>query len=46
MGYERERTADGRYFIWIDRLTVNKLKAVRQPGEGYSETIIRLAAGG
>ena len=35
MGYERERTADGRYFIWLDQRTVDKLKAARQPGEGY-----------
>jgi hypothetical protein len=46
VGNEHERTATVGYFIWIDRLTVNKLKAVRQPGEGHSETIIRLAAGG
>ena len=46
VGYERARTASGGYFIWLDRSTVDKLMAARQPGEGYSETIVRLAAGG
>jgi hypothetical protein len=45
MGYERERTADGRYFIWLDQRTVDKLKAARQPARAISETVIRLAVG-
>jgi hypothetical protein len=44
VGYENARTASGGYFLWLDQRTVDKLKAARQPGEGYSETIIRLAA--
>ncbi|HZZ24204.1 MAG TPA: hypothetical protein VFE60_17185 [Roseiarcus sp.] len=43
VNYERERAACGGYFIWLDPRTVDKLKAARQPSEGYSETIIRLA---
>ena len=43
--YENERTASGGYFIWLDPRTVDKLKAARQPGEHYSDTIIRLAKG-
>jgi hypothetical protein len=45
VGYENERTASGGYFIWLDQRTVDKLNTARQPGEGYSETIIRLAKG-
>jgi hypothetical protein len=44
VGYEPQRTADGGYFIWIERGWLNKLEALRQPGEGLSETIIRLVA--
>jgi hypothetical protein len=39
-----ERTAQGGYFIWVERRWLDKLEALRQPGEGLSETIIRLAA--
>jgi hypothetical protein len=44
VGYEPQRTAEGGYFIWIERTWLNKLEALRQPGEGLSETIIRLVA--
>ena len=44
VAYEPQRTAQGGYFIWVERSWVNKLDALRQPGEGYSETIIRLVA--
>jgi len=42
--YEPQRTAEGGYFIWVERSWLNKLEALRQPGEGLSETIIRLVA--
>jgi hypothetical protein len=44
VGYEPQRTAEGGYFIWIERSWLNKLEALRRPGEGLSETIIRLVA--
>ena len=44
VGYEPQRTAQGDYFIWIERSWLNKLEALRQPGESLSETIIRLVA--
>jgi hypothetical protein len=44
IGYERQRTATRGVFIWLERRTVDKLNAARQPGEGHSKTIIRLAA--
>ncbi len=42
--YEPQRTAQGGYFIWVERGWLNKLEALRQPSEGLSETIIRLVA--
>jgi hypothetical protein len=34
----------GGYLIWLDPSTVDQLKRIREPGEGFSETILRLAA--
>jgi hypothetical protein len=42
--YEPQRTAQGDFFIWIERSWLNKLEALRQPGEALSETIVRLVA--
>jgi hypothetical protein len=42
--HDPQRTAQGGYFIWVERSWLNKLEALRQPGEGLSETIIRLVA--
>jgi hypothetical protein len=44
LAYEPQRTPQGGYFIWVERSWLNKLEALRQPGEGLSETIIRLVA--
>jgi hypothetical protein len=33
----------GGFYLWLDKLTLNKLRAAREPGEGYSETIARMA---
>ena len=41
---EPQRTAQDGYFVWVERIWLNKLEALRQPGEGLSETIIRLVA--
>jgi hypothetical protein len=41
--YEPETTADGGRFIWIDRRARGQLDALRGPGEGYSEVILRMA---
>jgi hypothetical protein len=32
VGYEPQRTAQGDYFIWIERTWLNKVEALRQPG--------------
>jgi hypothetical protein len=42
--HDPQRTAQGGYFIWVERSWLTKLEALRQPGEGLSETIIRLVA--
>jgi predicted CopG family antitoxin len=36
--------SDGQVEIWLDRAVVDRLQALREPGEGYSDVIIRLAA--
>jgi hypothetical protein len=41
--YEAKTTADGGRFIWLERLALSKLDALRGPSEGYSEVILRLA---
>jgi hypothetical protein len=33
VSYEAEVTADGGRFIWLERFALNKLDALRQPGE-------------
>ena len=33
----------GGFYLWLDKVTLNKLRASRGPGEGYSEAIIRMA---
>jgi hypothetical protein len=38
-----ERGDDGQIFISLEKRALDRLDALRHPGEGYSETIIRLA---
>jgi hypothetical protein len=33
----------GGFYLWLDKVTLNKLSAARGPREGYSEAILRLA---
>ena len=35
--YKPQRTAQGGYFIWLDRATVNKLERLRGRGEDISD---------
>ena len=42
---EPERDEDGSVHIWLDPGVLAKLKALRGPGESYSDVIIRLAKG-
>jgi hypothetical protein len=41
---EPERAPAMRGGIWLDNATVAKLKAMRGPGDNYSEVIVALAA--
>jgi hypothetical protein len=43
VGYEAQRTETGKVFIWLERRAMDRLDALRQSGEGYSEIIIRMA---
>jgi hypothetical protein len=42
---EPERDQDGGVHIWLDPGVVAKLKALRGPGESYSDVILRVAKG-
>jgi hypothetical protein len=44
VAYETETTTDGQRFIWLEPRIVDKLKALRGPGESYSDVFLRLAA--
>ena len=46
VGVEPQRAPNGDYFIWLDPAVVNRLAALRGPGESYSDVIIRLAEEG
>jgi hypothetical protein len=39
-----QRDAAGRYLVHLDPPVLNRLTALRRPGEDYSEVILRLAA--
>jgi hypothetical protein len=41
--YEAQPSADGGRFIWLEKFALSKLDALRHPGEGYSEVIVRIA---
>ena len=45
VGYEATRDAQGNCLVWLDEWTVNKLGALRGPGEDYSHVIVRLFVG-
>ena len=38
-----EPSPSGGFYLWLDRNTPNRLSAAREPGEGFSETILRLS---
>jgi hypothetical protein len=42
---EPERDEDGTVHIWLDPGILAKLKALRDPGEDYSDVILRVAPG-
>lgn len=42
VGYEGGAGANGERLVWLEARVVNKLAAMRGPGESYSEVILRL----
>jgi hypothetical protein len=45
VGYENQTNERGERLIWLDHAMVNRLRAMRGPGESYSDVILRLVAG-
>jgi hypothetical protein len=43
---ENQRVPNGDVYVWLDHATVAKLKALRAPGESFSDVILRVAARG
>jgi hypothetical protein len=41
VGFEREPADDGERLVWLETHVVNKLRALRRPGESYSDVILR-----
>jgi hypothetical protein len=39
-----EQTESGKIFVWLPRQALNRFERAKLPGEGLSDTIIRLAA--
>jgi hypothetical protein len=42
VGYEVEPNAKGERLVWFERIAVDKLARMREPGESYSDVILRL----
>jgi hypothetical protein len=43
VGYENEINERGEKLIWLGRAVVARLRAVRGPGESWSDIIMRIA---
>jgi hypothetical protein len=44
VSYENKTDERGEKLIWLDHAVVARLRAMRRPGESYSDVILRLAA--
>ena len=44
MGYENQINERGERLIWLEPNVVDRLRAMRGPGESYSDVILRLVA--
>lgn len=42
---EAQPSPQGGFYLWLFKDTVNQLRQAREPGEGFSDTILRLARG-
>ena len=43
VGYEAKRSDQGEYLIWLHKRALSRLDARREPHEGFSEVVLRLA---
>jgi hypothetical protein len=43
VGYENATNEKGERLIWLDRVVVDRLRALRGVGESYSDVILRIA---
>jgi hypothetical protein len=43
VGFENARAPNGDWFIWLPHDAIAKLKALRGPGDSYSDAIVALA---
>jgi hypothetical protein len=43
VGFENARAPNGDWLIWLPHDVLAKLKALRGPGEDYSDAILRVA---
>jgi hypothetical protein len=41
VGFENATNEKGERLIWLDRAVVDRLRAMRGPGESYSDVILR-----
>jgi hypothetical protein len=46
VSYENAVNERGERYVWLPPNVVDRLKAQRRPGEGYSEVILKLVAAG
>ena len=44
MSFENKANAKGERYVWLEPAVVDRLRALRGPGESYSEVILRVAA--
>ena len=42
VAYEKQLNSKGECFVWLEPNVVNRLRAMRAPGESYSDAILRL----
>jgi hypothetical protein len=44
VSYENASNEKGECYVWLDAKVVNQLRALRGPGESFSDVILRLVA--
>ena len=42
-GLRQSRAPNGEFYVWLEPKYVDRLRAMRKPGESYSDVILRLA---